>query len=71
MRRKPVHSSTFLSLGYDPERKILEAQFRDGDVYQYFSVPAAVWERFANAISKGRYFASHIRDRYAFRRTGD
>jgi hypothetical protein len=68
MNRKAVHSQTFLSLGYDPAASCLEAQFRDGDIYQYFNVSPAVWKQFQAAISKGQFFATHIRDRYAYRK---
>jgi lysyl-tRNA synthetase class 2 len=52
------------SAGYDAERRILELEFTSGDVYQYWIVPARVWEELLDAESAGNYFSSHIRDRY-------
>jgi hypothetical protein len=66
MKRTHVQSETFSSLGYREDAHLLEAEFRDGDVYWYFDVPARVWRRFMNAPSKGRFFASEIRDRYRY-----
>jgi hypothetical protein len=68
MKRKSVISATFTSLGYDRESLVLEAEFRDGGVYQYFDVPPDLGLRFLIAPSKGRFFARHIRDRFRFRR---
>lgn len=71
MKRKPVISTTFSAVGYDAQRKILEAVFRDGDIYQYFQVPKGLWLRFMLAPSKGGFFARHIRDVFEYRKTGN
>ena len=70
MKRSAVTSTTFSSLGYDPVRELLEAEFLHGGVYRYYHVPEAVWMNFLAAESKGGYFARHIRDRYAYRKVG-
>ena len=66
MKRHHIVSTTFASLGYDAERKLLEAEFIDGDVYDYHAVPLKLWRRFEAAPSKGKFFATYIRDHYAY-----
>jgi len=68
MDQMPVESSVFSWLRYFDEYRVLETQFRDGNVYRYFHVPPDVWEEFREASSKGAYFATHIRDRYDYRK---
>ncbi len=53
---------------YDEPRRRLRVTFTSGDVYDYVGVPPEVEEGFRAAFSKGRFFASDIRDRYPFER---
>ena len=39
-------------------------RFRSQDVYRYFEFPDDRYQEFLNAESRGRYFLSHIRDRF-------
>lgn len=68
MRRQPVSSSNLYSVGYDSETSTLEIEFRDGSVYQYFNVPARVYEALMSAGSHGQYFHRNIRDVYQYAR---
>jgi hypothetical protein len=61
MKRLPVESSTLISVGYDKASATLELEFRDG-VYQYFGVPADVYNGLMNADSKGSYFNRVLRN---------
>jgi hypothetical protein len=36
-----------------------------GQGYDYFGVPAYIFEGLLNAVSKGSYFNAYIRDQYA------
>ena len=45
---------------------VLELQFRSGAVYHYFGIPAQTFEEWMRAESKGGYFNSHIRNRFAY-----
>ena len=56
MERQPVTSSNLAEVGYDPELETLEVQFRHGGVYQYFNVPAFMYERLMSADSLGSFF---------------
>ncbi|MGE0154556.1 MAG: KTSC domain-containing protein [Reyranellaceae bacterium] len=68
MHRDPVHSSSLNSVGYDPKRQILEVEFADGDVYQYFDVPRQTYEAFLQAESVGQYMNCQIKQRHRYRR---
>lgn len=65
MNRIPVESSNLKSIGYDPEQQILEIEFRGNVVWQYRNVPMSVWLELESAPSKGKYFQSQIRERFA------
>lgn len=62
MERTAVESSVITSVGYDPQDRCLEIEFRSGGVYQYFGVEPALFEGLLNAASKGTYFAQHVRN---------
>ena len=51
---------------YDPPQAILEVSFRSGASYRYLDVPPEVYDQFLLAESKGRYFNTYIRNRYAY-----
>jgi hypothetical protein len=71
--RKPVKSSSIVSVGYDEERRILEVEIprREGEkdrrVYQYLNVSPKVYRAFMDAKSKGRYYDERIKNRYKYR----
>ncbi|MBC7899639.1 MAG: KTSC domain-containing protein, partial [Saprospiraceae bacterium] len=64
MNRERIDSSSIRSVGYDPDAKILEVEFRGGGVYQYFDVPKNVYEDLINASSAGRYYAVYIKNEF-------
>jgi hypothetical protein len=51
---------------YDPETQTLFVTFIDGDLYAYRDVEAETYRAMRAAVSKGRFFARHIRGRYAY-----
>ena len=60
MKREPVDSTTIASIGYMPQRRALELEFRDsGDLYIYFDVSAQEYTEFIAAESKG-FYLNHI-----------
>lgn len=61
-------SSVIRRFSYDEPRRRLSVTFTSGDVYAYDGVPPEVAADFRAAFSKGRFFASDIRDRYPFER---
>ena len=68
MERRPVTSSSLASVGFDSDRQILEVEFRNAKIYQYFEVPESVFLKLLEAESKGRYFNLHVRDLYRYER---
>lgn len=61
-------STVIRRFSYDQRRRRLRVTFVSGDVYDYVGVPPEVGAAFTAAFSKGRFFASDIRDRYPFER---
>ena len=68
MNRLSVSSSSLRSVGYDAVQKILEFEFQNGRVYQYFRVPAKVFRGLTEAPSLGSFFNAAIRNIYPFAR---
>jgi alpha-mannosidase len=68
MKRVPVSSSTLVSVGYDPDDRVLEVKFQHGGVYQYLDVPADVHRELMAADSHGSYLARTVKPNYEFRR---
>jgi hypothetical protein len=68
MDRTRVTSSNILSIGYDPQSKVLEVEFTSGDVYQYFDVPDHLYETFLRASSHGQYLNENIRYNYRYQK---
>lgn len=46
-----------VAAGYDRRRRVLTVVFRDGTYYNYYEVPAWMWQAFKQRVSKGRYIA--------------
>jgi hypothetical protein len=57
-------------VGYDSGDRVLEVEFHNGGIYQYFGVPAHVYSSLMRAASHGSYLHSHIKDVYPFARVG-
>ena len=62
-----VDSEAIAEIRYDAERSTMLVRFVDGEWYSYFGVPAGVYKDFVAAESHGRFFQSHIRDKYRYR----
>ena len=68
MDRKLVSSSNIRSIGYDPQSNVLEVEFNSGDIYQYFDVPAHLYESFLRASSHGQFLNDNIRYNYRYQK---
>jgi len=66
MKRTPVTSSNIASIGYNEQQSLLEIEFNNGGVYQYYDVPISVYQEQLNASSHGKYFAEKIRNNYQY-----
>ncbi len=61
MNRVPVSSSNLAAVGYDPAGKVLEIEFLNGSIYQYFNVPNHIYTGLMAAGSHGSYFDAYIK----------
>jgi hypothetical protein len=61
-------SQAIALFAYDLEASSLLIRFKTGEVYVYRAVPRAVFDGFRAAPSKGQFFQTAIRDRFAARR---
>jgi KTSC domain len=66
MKTIAVDSTTLRTVGYDAERQLLQIEFQDRSLYQYFAVPAGLYEELMQAPSKGAYFNRSIRPRFDY-----
>ena len=57
-------SSVVAKIEYQAEHARLLVTFTRGRLYEYFLVPPHVADEFQQALSKGSYFNTFIRDRY-------
>ena len=68
MRRVKVTSSMIKSIGYDPGQNLLEIEFKDNSIYQYYSVSQIIHKELMKASSHGKYFHKHIKDKYKYKK---
>ena len=65
-KRTPLASSNIASVGYDKQKMILEVEFHNGAIYQYFDVTEKVYHELINAPSHGAYFQYEVKDRFSY-----
>ena len=68
MERTSIDSSNIRGVGYDAESAVLEIEFLNGSVYQYFDIPLHVYEELMSTGSAGSYLAKNIKGHYRFSR---
>ncbi len=61
MNRTYVTSSNIASIGYDPEQMILEVEFLNGYIYQYYDIPETLYEGIMAADSHGKFLNEYIK----------
>ncbi|MBK0381687.1 KTSC domain-containing protein [Pedobacter sp. SD-b] len=54
---------------FEFKSQVLTVEFLDGNVYEYFDVPRAVYVKLVNADSRGRFARRHIFSSYVYRST--
>ena len=64
-------SSAIDIIAFDENRSELTVTFTTGKTYVYGLVPKRIYDDFRAARSKGKFFNTHVRDRYPVRRTKD
>ncbi len=60
MNRTPVVSTQIASIGYEPSQQILEVEFLDGSINQYFEVPKYHHVALMSAPSLSTYLETFI-----------
>ncbi|WP_347331826.1 KTSC domain-containing protein [Marinimicrobium locisalis] len=61
MERTPVSSSNLVSVGYDPDSSILEVEFNNARIYQYYDVPDHIYSELMGAESLGSYLHHNVK----------
>lgn len=64
----PVHSTMANAVGYDPDRSLLQVEFKNGSVYQYEDVDVDTWHELQETDSPGQFFNREIKGNYRSRR---
>jgi hypothetical protein len=64
MQRQFVSSSNLASVGYNPATCVLEVEFLNGSIYQYWGVPLWVYSGLMAAASKGSYLYRKVKGFY-------
>lgn len=59
--RTPVSSSNIASIGYDAGQMILQVEFLNGRIYNYYNVPENLHIGLMNADSHGKYLNRYIK----------
>ena len=54
---------------FEYKSQVLKISFMDGNEYEYFDVPKAIYVKLVNADSPGRFARRHIYNEYVYRST--
>jgi hypothetical protein len=65
MKRVRLGSAAIAAVKYDEEKRTLEVEFRDGDIYRYAHVPEFVYRELLKAESAGTFW-NRVKDNYEF-----
>ena len=68
MDRNYIASSNIASIGYDEAAETLEVEFLNGSIYQYYNIPASLYQRLMQEGSKGRFLNTYIKNAYPYSR---
>lgn len=60
IQRTSVKSSNVHSIGYDLTTQILQVEFKNGSIYQYYEVQDYLYSELMNTPSKGKYLKAKI-----------
>jgi hypothetical protein len=66
MERINVTSSNIRSIGF--EEGVLEIEFKNGAVYQYYDVQEHIFDELMQADSQGKYLAQNIKGYFRYSR---
>ena len=66
MHMVSVSSNRLEAVGYDERLKLLQIQFFDGSMYEYYDVPKNIYIGLVTASSAGEYFHEYVKGVYRF-----
>lgn len=66
--RRMVVSTNIAEVAYDSQDGILEVSFNNGRIYEYYRVPAQIFDGLVIAASPGTFFNDFVKDRFSYRR---
>ena len=61
-----VESTNIASVGYDKESWTLRVLFLEGSTYDYFEVPAELYNQLMKSESKGSFFQEHVVGKFKY-----
>ena len=61
-------SSNIAGFDYVPTQRVLIVEFKNGGRYNYYDVPAVMFERMKAAPSKGQFLAQNIKNAFRYAR---
>ena len=64
-----ITTTTSMIVDYEYHQQVLKVSFADGNIYEYFDVPKAVYVKLVNADSPGRFARRHIYNNFVYRST--
>ena len=64
IHREPLSSTALSAAGYSKRLHVMELEFRNGAIYRYLDVPAAIYREFQLADSKAQYYVWHVKGQY-------
>lgn len=65
MERTPVSSSNIAAVGHNSQSMVLEVEFNNGALYEYYEVSEQVYFDLINAGSVGGFFNSSVKNSYS------
>lgn len=68
IERIEVNSSNIRSVGYRLSSFLLQVEFKDGSIYNYYDVPESIYNDFLKSTSKGKFLNSNIAFRFRYKK---
>ena len=66
MQRLSIDSDSLRSIGYNELGQMMEVEFEDGTLRQYYDVPLDIYDDFLETKTKDNYFNDYVKDNYLF-----
>lgn len=57
-------SAHILSSGHDPDGRVMQITFHNGDTHEFRGVPPEIYQAFLNSPSKGTFYHKFIKSHF-------